>query len=93
MECGHTERLLLPLPIQVLLVRGLEDRCLLIPLTLLDEVILPGAQPAAVLYLGKDLQGSFKCSTCNWFGWFDLHYVNWMTQLKISSKTNVYIHF
>ena len=47
----------------VLLVRGLEDRCLLIPLTLLDEVILPGAQPAAVLYLGKDLQGSFKCST------------------------------
>lgn len=57
------EWLLLPLPVQVLLVQGVEDGRLLLPLTVLDEVVLPRAQPVVVLYFCKDFQGAFKCGT------------------------------
>lgn len=62
---GSLGRLLLafPVQVQVLLVRGVEDGRLLLPLAVLDEVVLPRAQPVAVLYLCKDFQGALKCGT------------------------------
>lgn len=60
---GSPGRLLLTLPVQVLLVHGIEDGRLLLPLAVLDEVVLPRAQPVAVLYLRKDFQGALKCGT------------------------------
>lgn len=60
---GSPGHLLLALSVQVLLVHGVEDGRLLLPLAVLDEVVLPRAQPVEVLYLREDFQGALKCGT------------------------------